>query len=622
MTAPLTAGLMILALCCLAYVFALPAPFFCLDDFAFIRFVHSANEKGPQILWTIFATPVYEIQPFLKCYRPLPDVAFLLEYFAFGLNPALYRVTNLLMHFGCAMLTYALGTKLFSSTNMQSPRTVAFIAAALFAVLPVTAEAVYTPTNIIVILCAITFLAGVQAFLQGRQILALILFIAALLSKEQAAALPAVLLLLSTCFQQKPMRESLIRTAPFWLCLIPYLWIRFAVLGDLVGGYHGWAAEALASNWQVRLFGPWPLTCLFPLNPNVWTKPQVIEVLLSTAYFLIALLVSSQASDWTRQPKAKLLTALCGWCVLCFVPTVSAFAISDTLLGGRHLYLCAPPFLLAASMCAFNPNLRKLSLSAATLTVALFVTINAINNLTYANACKHILSFKNKVETQAMASSDKMVIVNAPKVVAGSLTLSSHPMFEALFSPPFVASSVADRVAFARKWVHPYDNSFDARQLASVITSNDCKLFLWNQPEERLEPFKVDFGNGNLHRTCTAVNQHFDQTSQLSELTFACDPAEVSGRAAILRFTLRSSPINRQDGIAPAVCLRFEPCGQTLATAIVADNKPHSYQFNLNQSLEEIQNRKADTFKLLLPSPGFANEATDVELIGWRRAAQ
>src|SRR5688572_7251646 len=75
----LLAAVALLVACLASYGNTLGGWFYC-DDFSFIHFIHSFRQVGFGILGTMFATPVSEIQPFLSCYRPLPDVIFLIQY--------------------------------------------------------------------------------------------------------------------------------------------------------------------------------------------------------------------------------------------------------------------------------------------------------------------------------------------------------------------------------------------------------------------------------------------------------------------------------------------------------------------------------------------------------------
>ncbi len=122
-----------------------------------------------------------------------------LTYFTFWLNGALgghdafgYHALNLALHLAAVLLAYQCLLRLMD-------RRAAWLAAALFAVHPLQAEAVDYIWARAIVLAAVFVFASLLAWIDGRPWLSVVLFALALLAKEECAAFPLALWLLDTC---------------------------------------------------------------------------------------------------------------------------------------------------------------------------------------------------------------------------------------------------------------------------------------------------------------------------------------------------------------------------------------------------------------------------------------
>lgn len=121
--------------------------------------------------------------------RPLTYLSFWLNYQTGGQDPLGYHALNLLLHLGAVLLAYECLRRIL-------PERAALVAAALFAVHPLQAEAVDYVWGRSIVLAALLSLAALLCWITGRPWAAVAYFAAALLAKEECAAFPLVLAML------------------------------------------------------------------------------------------------------------------------------------------------------------------------------------------------------------------------------------------------------------------------------------------------------------------------------------------------------------------------------------------------------------------------------------------
>jgi len=139
--------------------------------------------------------------------RPLLSLSFALNHALSGLEPWSYHLANALIHAANAMLAASLFLWLAARGGRRDARGGAIFAACLFAVTPMAVETVAYVSSRSTGLCALFMLASLRLAVDGlerprppRVAAALGLFVLALLTKEEAASLPLLLLLVDAFF--------------------------------------------------------------------------------------------------------------------------------------------------------------------------------------------------------------------------------------------------------------------------------------------------------------------------------------------------------------------------------------------------------------------------------------
>lgn len=149
--------------------------------------------------WSITAKP-------LGLWHPLSFLTFALDYFAFGLDPIGYHLTNIVLHTLNTYLVFIIATRLCRYVNRPYKQTIvaAFITAFLFGVHPLHVESVAWVSERKDVLCSFFFLLSLIAYIKYiskaqkkfNYLLATSFFILAVMSKPMAISLPVVLLII------------------------------------------------------------------------------------------------------------------------------------------------------------------------------------------------------------------------------------------------------------------------------------------------------------------------------------------------------------------------------------------------------------------------------------------
>ena len=182
-------------------------------------------------------------------YWPLTNSSFWLEWRLWGLNPAGYHVTNLLLHIAAGLLIWAVLRRL------SLPG--AWLAAMLFALHPVNAQSVAWIAQRKNTLSMVFFLLSILWYLRassgetstrrpddGRQVrttmiwywLGFSAFVLAMLSKGSVAILPGILLLLTWWRHDHITRRDVIRILPFFIVAVGLTFVNLWFQARMPGG--------------------------------------------------------------------------------------------------------------------------------------------------------------------------------------------------------------------------------------------------------------------------------------------------------------------------------------------------------------------------------------------------
>ncbi|MFH1312635.1 MAG: tetratricopeptide repeat protein [Candidatus Eisenbacteria bacterium] len=306
------ASLGLVALAAVVYIPAMNAGFIWDDDLLLTDNQMIRSTQGLRDFW-------FTVKP--MDYFPLTSTTLWVEWRLWGLNAAGYHVINVILHALSALAIWRILLRL------RVPG--AYLAAAVFAVHPVTVASVAWIAERKNTLSMLFYAVSVLAFLRfedsrkrSSYVLALVAFLLALLSKTSVVMMPAAMLVLAWWRRGRISKVDIRRSIPFFvmslaLGLVTVYYQYHAAIGQVVVRSGGFLSRLAGSGWcvwfylykallPVRLSMIYPLWDVDPRQPVAWLPllglVAVIglalrcrsswgrPLLVATAYFVVMLL--------------------------------------------------------------------------------------------------------------------------------------------------------------------------------------------------------------------------------------------------------------------------------------------------------------------------------------------
>jgi hypothetical protein len=289
-------------------------------------------------------------------YRPIVNITYSVDYLLWGMNPAGFRTTNLILHVLACLALYGL-LKLLTNQFLAS------VAATLaFGIHPVMTEAVSVISNrnnMLVTLFALVSLYAFQRFQEKRNwyrlLISLIFYTAALFSKEFGVMILPILFLFHLLMVRKdhPNGSGLMVYAPFAALTAVYFLLRASAVGAFLGADGAGSTTAL---WERLFFSPYLVMFNLRLLSIPWrlhsfqiTYPSRVFGPEAIAGIFGLLLASYLLWRWRRERMVvfSFLAFAIG-----VIPVLNIIhTASPTLISMRWLYF--PSAFLALSLCRF-----------------------------------------------------------------------------------------------------------------------------------------------------------------------------------------------------------------------------------------------------------------------------
>jgi hypothetical protein len=348
---------------CLAVYWKTLSIGFLLDDFYHVDYLHKVLRGD----WTDFLEKLHSNwsgdADSMTSYRPLLSVA-LLAVFALGRETALaFHITNILLLVLCGICIFHLVNAIADFFGGRSSRLMATSAMLLFIAFPLHPESSVTATNGGDPLSSFFYLFSLLSYFTFKStnrrrdlVVSLISFLCALLTKEIAVTLPAVISI--AAFMSARAQSSETAVLPerkgigkaeylFWSVLVGYGVVRALALGTVVGGYGGFYLKLFLKQLSA-FFDPATIEKIFvPLNEHMQAPPLLVPGLL-LLYSVIALrgiyvLIKGKA-------ERRIALFLLSWLVVGVLPTFQIWHIYPNLIGARLFIISSIPFCMLLAL--------------------------------------------------------------------------------------------------------------------------------------------------------------------------------------------------------------------------------------------------------------------------------
>ena len=292
-------------------------------------------------------------------YRPVLEVIYRLEYALFGFNAHGFHFFNLLIHIANGLLLYALVRRLFDK------KIIALMIAAIFLVHPVQTEAVACVAGISNLACTLFMLMSLYGYVRSVQgigssrifwmVVAVCVFMVALLTKEQAVVLPAVCLIYELLNKERrQVSPLLLRVGLMVLPLLGYLFLRQTLFGSFVSSIFENIAElklrVLGIAGLIEMYGG---LLLFPSGLHYYRSVDILAPYVSSWIILgmIILLVYLCLRPLTGLNKKISFFGL-AWFLLALGPVLNIIPLvneySFIAAAEHNLYFPMIGFLISA----------------------------------------------------------------------------------------------------------------------------------------------------------------------------------------------------------------------------------------------------------------------------------
>jgi len=317
------------------------------DDTLLIQQSVSLHRWGelPGLLVSQFWAEVGEASHY---YRPLITLSFFLDMKVWGQQPFGFHLTNVLAHAAVVLAVLALARR------VTGGEVAAVIAALTFALQPLHTESVSFVSGRTDVLAALFFLLALLAYDRGRDrrwgftACSLGAYLLALLSKEVAITLPAVLALwdwrVRDDLRDRPaVWRAAARYAPYGGVLAFYLGLRWLALRDATGAAAGpWAPPITRLLTTLQTVAAYAWITIVPYPANAYrvivpvTAPPDLHWWLAVAG-LAAAIAGTAWALW-RAPVVG-FGALWFWITLAPSAGANLLPLPTVLMAERFLYL-------------------------------------------------------------------------------------------------------------------------------------------------------------------------------------------------------------------------------------------------------------------------------------------
>jgi protein O-mannosyl-transferase len=321
---------------------------FTMDDALYIE--HNPQVTDPSL------QRLFSPNQFANVFRPVTFATLALNWALGGEQPTGYHLFNLMLHAGVTWLLYLLLQEILGDSSQG--KTISFVAALLFAVHPIHTEAVASSVGRAELLAAGFLLAAWIFHLRDRQILSVLCFVLALLSKESAVAFFPLVVIGDYATKKWKPRVRYAIVAGITALYLGTLWkVQGGRLGRPSISSLDNPLASLASEWRIlnALRVAWKYAGLhvYPAVLSCDYSFNKIPIYRDWRHTLLAALAAAAVfGSWTWAVwKRRSRLVLAGGIYLAgFATTANILLPTGTIMGERLAYLPSAGFCLLLAL--------------------------------------------------------------------------------------------------------------------------------------------------------------------------------------------------------------------------------------------------------------------------------
>lgn len=325
--------------------------------------------------------------------RPFLFLTFALNFAVGDLNPFGYHVVNVALHIGVSFIVYLFILELLGREGIEN-RLYAALGSLVFALHPLNVETVTylssRSSGLCVFFYLLSFLLAVRGGRKAAYLpLSIAAFVLALMTKELAVTLPAILTLFIYQFDGfNGLKRQSRMLALFWLVIPFYFLYRLMAIGhfleeptealvDRAGpvAYFLTQLDVVGLRYIPRLFVPVNLQ----FDAGVWVKNTLFDPAVIVGGLLLTALFAWAIINFRKR---RLLSFALLWFFITLSITSSFLPILDSYVEHR-LYIAMPGFCLIVSYFAYTLT-EKFPGSVKAVAAFFVATLMVFGSLTFA----------------------------------------------------------------------------------------------------------------------------------------------------------------------------------------------------------------------------------------------
>jgi tetratricopeptide (TPR) repeat protein len=291
-------------------------------------------------------------------YRPLQTVTYMIGYAFGGLSPVPYHWLNILLHMMSSLALLWLAWELFRDEK------IALWAGLLFAAHPMHTESVAWAAGVTDVGCGLFYFVSLASWLRSNRSgqswrwLSGLAFLAALLFKEMALTLPAVVIGLQYVQDKDTGNRKWSRRFASWSPLVLALAIYVALRIHALGSFAPQPTPLPLRFWDrmltvAYLLGLYVTKLFLPVSQNAYRLFEPFSR-LAPAHWIPALVTLSVFVGMAVICRRNLkLLIVAGWALIALAPVLSFESVGQNVFAERYLYIPS------AGFCLFLPGIAR-----------------------------------------------------------------------------------------------------------------------------------------------------------------------------------------------------------------------------------------------------------------------